>query len=33
MIRGTIYKVMPQNVCIRCHASQGHKEHPKYDKE
>ena len=33
MFRGTIYKVLPQNVCIRCHATQVHKEHPKYDKE
>ena len=33
MLRGTIYKVQPQNVCVRCHATQVHKEHPKYDKE
>jgi len=33
LVRGTIYKVLPQNVCIRCHATQVHKEHPKYDKE
>jgi hypothetical protein len=33
LVRGTIYKVLPQNVCIRCHASQVHKDHPKYDKE
>jgi hypothetical protein len=33
MLRGTIYKVLPQNVCVRCHASQVHKDHPKYDKE
>ena len=32
-IRGTTYKVQPQNVCVRCHVSQVHKEHPKYDKE
>jgi hypothetical protein len=32
-VRGTIYKVLPQNVCMRCHATQVHKEHPKYDKE
>jgi hypothetical protein len=31
-IKGTIYKVMPNNVCIRCHADQGHKAHPAYDK-
>jgi hypothetical protein len=33
MLKGTIYKVLPQNVCMRCHATQVHKEHPKYDKE
>jgi hypothetical protein len=33
LVRGTIYKVLPQNVCMRCHASQVHKDHPKYDKE
>jgi hypothetical protein len=32
-VRGTIYKVLPQNVCMRCHTAQVHKEHPKYDKE
>ena len=32
-VRGTIYKVLPGNVCMRCHADQAHKEHPKYDKE
>jgi len=32
-LRGTIYKVQPQNVCMRCHATQVHKEHPKHDKE
>jgi len=31
-IKGTIYKVMPNNVCIRCHADQGHTAHPAYDK-
>jgi hypothetical protein len=31
--RDSIYKVLPQNVCVSCHASKGHKEHPKYDKE
>jgi hypothetical protein len=33
MVRGTIYKVLPQNVCIRCHVDQDHKEHPAYDKQ
>jgi hypothetical protein len=32
-VRGSIYRVLPQNVCARCHTSQTHKEHPKYDKE
>ncbi len=27
MIRGTINKMLPQNVCIRCHSGQIHKEH------
>jgi len=31
--RDSIYKILPGNVCSRCHASQGHKDHPKYDKE
>jgi hypothetical protein len=30
--RDSIYKVLPQNVCISCHLVQGHEEHPKYDK-
>jgi hypothetical protein len=30
--RDSIYKVRPGNVCATCHLSQGHKEHPKYDK-
>jgi hypothetical protein len=31
--RDSIYKVLPGNICQRCHASQGHKDHPKYEKE
>jgi hypothetical protein len=31
-VRGSIYRVLPQNVCMRCHVSQVHGEHPKYDK-
>ena len=31
--RDSIYKILPGNICARCHASQGHVEHPKYDKE
>ena len=32
-VRGSIYKVPPGNVCIRCHTDQAHKPHPAYDKE
>ena len=31
--RDSIYRVRPGNVCASCHVVQGHKEHPKYDKE
>ncbi|MGA2616551.1 MAG: cytochrome c family protein [Thermoguttaceae bacterium] len=31
-VRGSVYKVLPQNVCIQCHTPQSHKDHPKYDK-
>jgi hypothetical protein len=31
--RDSIYKILPRNVCAACHASKGHMEHPKYDKE
>ncbi len=31
--RDSIYMIVPGNVCERCHATQGHKEHPKYEKE
>lgn len=32
--RDSIYKIQPNNVCIRCHVTpQGHQEHPKYDKQ
>ncbi|NUQ65948.1 MAG: hypothetical protein HUU20_26100 [Pirellulales bacterium] len=31
--RDSIWKVMPGNVCSRCHISQGHKAHPAYDKQ
>lgn len=30
--RDSIYEVLPGNVCAACHTTQGHKEHPKYDK-
>jgi DnaJ-class molecular chaperone len=32
-VRGSIFKVQPNNVCARCHTSEGHKPHPAYDKE
>jgi hypothetical protein len=32
-VRGSIYKVQPQNVCVRCHIDQQHKPHPPYDKQ
>jgi hypothetical protein len=31
--KGSIYDVLPKNVCIKCHIEQNHKEHPKYDKQ
>jgi hypothetical protein len=31
--RDSIYRMLPQNVCITCHTSKGHKAHPKYDKK
>ena len=32
LCKGSIYEVLPKNVCIRCHIEQKHKEHPPYDK-
>ncbi len=33
LLRDSIYKIQPGNVCVRCHiAPQGHQEHPKYEK-
>jgi len=32
-VRDSIYKILPGNVCSRCHANQGHKELPKPAKE
>jgi hypothetical protein len=31
--RDSIYKILPRNICASCHVAQGHKEHPKYDKQ
>ena len=33
IVRGSIWRIQPQNVCIRCHTDQGHKAHPQYDKQ
>jgi len=32
LVRDSIWKIQPGNICSRCHISQGHKEHPKYEK-
>lgn len=31
-VRSTIYLMQPKNVCVECHLTRAHKEHPKYDK-
>ncbi len=31
-VRSTIHKLLPDNSCIKCHQSKGHKPHPPYDK-
>jgi hypothetical protein len=31
-VRGTIYKIQPQNVCVPCHKVESHSKHPPYDK-
>jgi len=28
LVRGTIWRIVPQNVCVECHITQGHKESP-----
>ncbi len=33
LVRDSIWKIQPGNICARCHVNQGHKEHPKYDKK
>lgn len=30
--RDSIWKIVPHNVCVACHAEQNHKKHPTYDK-
>ena len=32
-VRSTIFRVLPKNVCVECHLTVGHKQHPKYDKQ
>jgi hypothetical protein len=32
-VRSTIYRIQPKNVCVECHLTAGHKQHPKYDKQ
>ena len=30
--RDSIWKILPGNICSQCHITQGHQEHPKYEK-
>jgi len=32
IVRDSIYKMLPQNVCVSCHANRSHKKHPDYEK-
>jgi hypothetical protein len=32
-VRSTIYKLLPDNSCVKCHKSKGHVPHPDFDKE
>ncbi len=32
-LRSTIHRILPDNVCAKCHKSKGHIPHPEYDKE
>ena len=32
LVNGAIFRVLPKNVCIECHTSKAHKDHPKYTK-
>jgi Cytochrome c554 and c-prime len=31
--RDSIYKMLPQNVCVTCHMDRAHKKHPEYEKQ
>lgn len=28
----SIYRMLPQNICVKCHLMTGHRKHPEYDK-
>jgi hypothetical protein len=32
IVRDSIYKMLPQNVCVTCHSARSHKKHPDYEK-
>jgi len=32
LVRGSIYRVRPDNACIQCHRTKAHESHPKYTK-
>lgn len=32
-VRGSIFKIRPDNACLKCHATKAHKKHPQYDKD
>lgn len=31
-VRSTVWLMQPKNVCVECHQTRAHKEHPKFDK-
>jgi len=33
LVRSTIHKMLPGNVCITCHTTKAHQDHDKYDEE
>jgi hypothetical protein len=32
-VKSSIYKLLPDNSCVKCHQSKAHKPHPAFDKE
>ena len=32
IVRDSIYRMLPQNVCVTCHSARAHKKHPEYAK-